>query len=101
MLTDEERKEVERSSQVNTAGAFMGLLLLVGSLGFMAFMAAQEISAGRSLFELSSAPLGYALFGLFFWWIAKRRLNELAEIRKRAEPNQSPEPMPLKRHGSS
>jgi NADH:ubiquinone oxidoreductase subunit 6 (subunit J) len=87
MLTDDGKKEIERSFQMNTACAFIGLLVLVASLGFMVLLAAQNISAGRRLLELSSAPLGYALFGLFLWSLAKRRLKALAEIRKKSEPN--------------
>ncbi|HRG55978.1 MAG TPA: hypothetical protein PLG56_08065 [Lacunisphaera sp.] len=81
--TDEERKSAERSFQMNTATAIIGLLLFFGSFAFTLFLAVQNIRARREILDLPSGPLYFALFGVCAWATSKRRLRELAEIQKK------------------
>jgi hypothetical protein len=81
----EERLERERSFQMHTLTAYSGLCFLVGSLAFTAYVAVQNVRAGRSIFELLSAPLYLALLGVIVWAGAKRRLKALAQTQKKKE----------------
>ena len=81
----EERLEHERSFQMHTLSAYCGLCFLIGSLAFTAFLAAQNVRAGRSIFELPSAPLYLALLGVVVWADAKRRLKALVRTQKKKE----------------
>jgi hypothetical protein len=81
----EERLERERSFQMHTLAAYCGLFFLISSFAFTAFLAVQNVRAGRSVFELPSGPLYLALFGVVMWSAARRRLKALAQIPKKEE----------------
>ena len=95
MLTNEDKAAMERSYQIHTAVAFIGLCLIVGSFVFAAFLTVHYIRTNQSIFDLASPvdPLGLLLFGVIVFLGSRRKLKKIADIQKSEEPNQPPDPI--------
>jgi len=101
MLEGEDRLEYERQVAMYGTTATVALLTIAGSFVYFIFLAVQILREHRSLLDLQSGPIYFALLAFIFYSGSKRRLERLEEIRKKSGPNPAPEPPAPSRGGSA